>query len=351
MHNLLPTVERWQQEGKRIALATVVKVYGSAPQPLGAKMIISDRGEMAGSVSGGCVESAVVQEALEVIHNGEARLVPFGISDEVAWNVGLACGGTIEVFVEPWARTDVFRAWENALRARRMVVIVTRLSPPHMGKKLLFSPDGTTVGDLGDIPPDTLGEYARAAMATHRPERLHVTQGEVHADLFVDVFPPPPKLIVVGAVHIAIPLVTFARELGFRTYVVDARAAFATHDRFPHADELIIGWPEDVLPQIGLDESTYVVVLSHDEKLDNPALKVALSHPVRYVGALGSRKTHARRVAALREMGVSEEALARIHAPIGLNIGARRPEEIAVAIIAEIVAVHTGQEETNGRRG
>ncbi len=350
MQNFLPTVERWRQEGKRIALATVVKVYGSAPQPLGAKMLVSEHGEMAGSVSGGCVESAVVQEALDVIRSGQARVVPFGISDEVAWNVGLACGGTIEVFVEPWLESDVFRAWEEALRGKRLVAVITRLSGPGAGRKALIYPHGTTIGHLGDdISMDALFSYVRSVTASHHPERISLPGPEGEVDLFVDVFPPPPKLIIVGAVHIAIPLVAFARELGFQTYVVDARTAFATRDRFPHVDELIIGWPEDVLPQIGLDESTYVVVLSHDEKLDNPALKVALSYPVRYVGALGSRKTHARRVAALKEMGVEEKDIARIHAPIGLDIGARRPEEIAVSIMAEIVAVHNGRERKHGK--
>ncbi len=345
MHNLLPTLERWLKEGKRVALATVVKVYGSAPQPIGAKMLVSDRGEMAGSVSGGCVEGAVVQEAFAVLRREQPRLLAFGISDEEAWEVGLACGGTIQVFVEPWQQNDpLFQTWYRALQEKRSIAIATLLNESAPGRKLLLAADGTTVGSLGHPALDALArDVFQSALAKQHPERLRWPYEGGEADIFIDVFPPPPKLIVVGAVHIAIPLVTFARELGFRTYVVDARTAFATRDRFPHADELIIGWPEDVLPRIGLDESTFVVVLSHDEKMDNPALRVALSHPVRYVGALGSRKTHARRVEALRSMGVSEEDLARIYTPIGLNIGARRPEEIAVAIMAEIVAVQNGR--------
>ncbi len=344
MHNLLPTLERWLEEEKRVALATVVKVYGSAPQPLGAKMIVSDRGEMAGSVSGGCVEGAVVQEALSVLEKERPRLLSFGISDEQAWDVGLACGGTIEVFVEPWEQDDLFQAWLHALQQQHSAAVATLLGDPSSGRKLLLLGDGATQGTLGDPSLDARAlDALREALASQRPSRLRVPVRDAEADLFIDVFPPPPKLVIVGAVHIAIPLVTFARELGFRTYVVDARSAFATPERFPHVNELVIGWPEDVLPSIGLDESTYVVVLSHDEKLDNPALKVALSYPVRYVGALGSRKTHARRVKALKAMGVSDEALSRIHAPIGLDIGARRPEEIAVAIIAEIVAVQNGR--------
>ncbi len=352
MRNLLPVVERWLGEGKRVALATVVKVYGSAPQPLGAKMVISDQGEMAGSVSGGCVESAVVQEALSILSGGRARVIPFGIADEVAWNVGLACGGTIEVFVERLEQDVVFHAWLEALKANRLVTLIAVLNGPQAGQKILIPPDGKPLSTLEEPQVvSRLVKQAAGVVSAYHPTRLTVSVGEEQWDVFVDVFPPPPKLIIVGAVHIAIPLVTFARELGFRTYVVDARAIFATRERFPHVDDLIIGWPQEVLPRLGLDENTYVVVLSHDEKIDNPALKVALEHPVRYVGALGSRKTHARRVAALREMGVSEEAIARIHAPIGLDIGARRPEEIAVAIIAEIVAVRNGHRGHHGTSG
>ena len=351
MRNLLPVVERWFSEGKSVALATVVKVYGSAPQPLGAKMVVSDQGEMAGSVSGGCVESAVVQEALEVLSSGEPRLIPFGISDDVAWSVGLACGGTIEVFVERLHQNAIFQAWADALKAHRLATLATILNGTRAGQKVLILSQGRIATSLEDDSLlSTLVEQVTTVVSSYQPARLTVHTTDETLDIFVDVFPPPPKIIVVGAVHIAIPLVTFARELGFRTYVVDARTAFATRERFPHADDLVIGWPEDVLPRLGLDENTYVVVLSHDEKLDNPALKVALEHPVRYVGALGSRKTHARRVAALRKMGVSEDAIARIHAPIGLDIGARRPEEIAVSIIAEIVSVHNGHTDSTRRQ-
>ena len=186
--------------------------------------------------------------------------------------------------------------------------------------------------------------HARAVqlLDAQRTERFSTSVENQWVDIFIEVHAPPPKLIIIGAVHIAIPLVTFGKTLGFRTVVLDARSAFATQGRFQHADELIIQWPADALPQMGIDENTFIVVLTHDEKIDNPALEIALQSPARYIGALGSKKTHARRVAALQEVGITESQLARLHTPIGLEIGARRPEEIAVAIIGEIVAVSNG---------
>lgn len=346
MRDVLPDIERWLEEGKRVALATVVKVYGSAPRPLGAKMAVSEATEMSGSVSGGCVEGAVLQEALDVLAKGQPRLLAFGISDEQAWDVGLACGGSIEVFVEPMNTAENAPVWEGlrtALHEERLAAVATVLRGPLTGRKMLFWPQGTTEGTLGHPALEArLREAATEALARQQTQRLTVPVGEETADVLLEVFPPSPKLVIVGAVHIAIPLVTFAKALGFRTIVVDARQVFATPERFGHADELRIGWPEDVLQALPLDEATYVVVLTHDEKLDNPALKVALERPVRYVGALGSRKTHARRVRALKEMGLTDEQIARIHAPIGLDINARTPEEIAVAIMAEIVAARNG---------
>ncbi|RMF38186.1 MAG: XdhC/CoxI family protein [Chloroflexi bacterium] len=355
MRQLLATIERWREEGKRVALATLIRVYGSAPQPLGAKMAVSSAGEMIGSVSGGCVEGAILEEALAVLQTGRPRRLTFGIPDEQAWEVGLACGGTIEVFVEPLVGPEepdeaLYEALREALEREEPVARAMVIAGPGLGRRMLIWPDGRTLGALASPSLEAqVLRHARALLAAQRPERATFSVDDETVELFLDVHPPPPKLVIVGAVQIAIPLVTFAKALGFRTFVVDARAAFATHERFPHADALIVKWPTEALAEIGLDEATYVVVLSHDEKLDNPALKMALESPARYVGALGSRKTHARRVEALRQMGVSEEAIARIHAPIGLDLGAQGPEEIAVAIIAEIVAVRRGRRERQGR--
>lgn len=226
------------------------------------------------------------------------------------------------------------------MRAGRLVALATVLSGPMVGAKMLILPGGSFSGTLGDAALDSAVQtQAAACLAALRSERVTVESTAGPVDVFIDVQPPQPRLFIVGAVHIAAALVTYANVLGFRSIVLDSRTAFATPDRFAHAAELITRWPADALAAQGLDEGSYVVVLTHDDKIDNPALAVALRSPARYVGALGSRKTHARRVAALRELGLIDAQLARIHAPIGLPIPARRPEEIALSIMAEIVAV------------
>lgn len=245
-----------------------------------------------------------------------------------------------------------FEQQRAAIEQGQLIAVATVIAGPQIGQKLLIWPDGRHEGSVGDPTLDAQVTQ-RAAEVFQSQQAIRFTlpavtegareQGAEEVEVFLEVHVPPRKLIIVGAVHIAIPLVTFGKTLGFETLVLDARSAFATEERFHHADELIIGWPADTLAEMSLDESTYLVFLTHDEKIDNPALALALASRARYIGALGSRKTHGRRVEALRELGVVEEALARIHAPIGLNIGARRPEEIAVSIIAEIVQVMASQ--------
>lgn len=243
---------------------------------------------------------------------------------------------------------EIYRELRRCLQEDRLAALVTVVEGPGAGRQMLLCPSGGSMGDLGH---PTLEETARDAAETvfrsFGSERAEVENVEIGDEigtsvLFVEAHPPAFKLVIVGAVHTAIPLVTFAKELGFRTYVVDPRSVFATPERFAHADELLKEWPQEALPRIGLHEGTFVAVLSHDDKFDVPALEIALRHPVRYVGALGSKRTHARRVETLKERGVSEEAIARIHAPIGVDLGGRRPEEIALAIAAEIVRVHHG---------
>ncbi len=237
----------------------------------------------------------------------------------------------------------LFSRIEQTIQRQETAALVTGIRGPALGQKLFIQADGARDGTLGDPALDALAvERARVAMGQQQSERFtSTTQGE-ESELFVDVYAPPPHLIVIGGVHIAIHLVAFANQLGFRTTVVDARSAFATPERFPHVDELIIQWPSDALAELRLTSSTYVVALTHDAKLDDPALLVALNSPARYVGALGSKKTHAKRIVSLRELGATSEQIDHIHAPIGLDLGARRPEEIAVSIIAEIVAVRNG---------
>lgn len=241
-------------------------------------------------------------------------------------------------------RAEIYEQLKESLAAERLVALATVVAGPGLGEQLLLWPDGRRLGSLGEGGLDgEVAAWAAERLAAQRNDRASFAVGGESAEVFLDVHPPPPQLILVGAVHTAIPLITFARALGFRTLVVDPRGAFATPERFAAADRLIREWPQEALPKLNLNESTYVALLSHDLKIDLPALRIALRSPVRYVGALGSTRTHAKRVAALEEEGFSEEELGRIHAPIGLDLGGRRPEEIAVSIIAEIVAVAHGK--------
>ena len=229
------------------------------------------------------------------------------------------------------------------LQDEQLVALSTVIAGPGLGKRMLIWPNARTQGELGSSHLDRqIAERASELLEQQMSERVTLELDGEMTQVFIEVFPPSPKLIIIGAVHVSIPLITFAKTLGFRALVVDPRSAFATPERFAHADQLLVKWPHEVLSASDFNEATYLVVLSHDEKLDNPALKLALDGPCRYIGALGSRKTHARRVASLKEMGVTDGQLARIHAPVGLNLGGKRPEEIAVAIIAQIVAVRYG---------
>lgn len=346
MREIWPEIERWRQANKSIALATNIQVEGSALRPAASKMAVTSTGDIAGSVTGGCVEGAVFDEAQAVIQTGQPRRLSYGISDETAWGVGLSCGGSIQVFVESLG-TSSWQALEaeiqRCLDEGQLAALATVVAGPGIGNKLLLWPDGRRAGDLGS---PALNSQASALTSqcwkTQAPLLVSATGEFTRVELFVDVLTPLPRLVIIGAVHIAIPLVTIARAMNFRTIVVDARSAFATRERFPHADELIVEWPASALEKLHLDAATYVVCLSHDEKLDNPALQVALASPVRYVGVLGSSHTHARRLAALREMGISEDSLKRIHAPVGIDLGARFPEEIALEIMAEMIAERNG---------
>ncbi len=306
----------WVEAGKSVALATVVKTWGSAPRPVGSQLVID--GEMAfqGSVSGGCVESAVLFEAVEAMKDGTCRILSFGVSDESAFEVGLACGGEIEVMVEPIGvgqgpSVEELRALVAARAARAPVVWEVNTS--------------TWVRAL--LPRDPGDADLEARFLTDRSAR--------EGDVFRGVHNPPLRLVVVGAVHIAQPLVQMARMAGYDVALSDPRDSFASAARFP--DETFLdGWPDEALEAYGLDTRTAVVTLSHDPKIDTPALQVALASEAFYIGALGSKRTHAKRVAALTEAGLSDDAIARIDGPVGLDIGASSPAEIAISIMAEM---------------
>lgn len=239
--------------------------------------------------------------------------------------------------------TTLFETLSQNLANNQLIAAVTIIRGPGTGSKLLVWPDGNSRGEFSDQAIQTAAvQEAMNAFIGMKNTRATLKIADQEVEIFIDIHLPPKKLIIIGAVHIAMPLVSLAKVLGFETIVLDARGAFATTERFPNADILIKKWPADALEELTLDESTSLVFLTHDEKLDNPALKIALNSPARYIGALGSRKTHAKRMAALTEMGLEAEQLDRIHAPIGLDLGARVPEEIALSILAEIIAVQRG---------
>ena len=339
MREIWSDLKKWQGEGKKIASATVVKATGSSLRPEGSKMLLGSDGSISGSVTGGCVESAVFEETRAVLESGKPKLLSYGVTNEQAWEVGLSCGGSVDILVESTDSPD-WKAVEDsitdALENNRLAAVATTIKGGEPGRKLFILKDGSAVGSLGN---PALDEELKSAIpenwATHTPLAVTLSGGEV---VFVDFIVPPPRLVIIGASHIAIPLVGLANTLEYRTIVVDARSAFATRERFPHADELIVGWPVEVLEKLNVAAATCVVCLSHDDKQDNPALLYAINSPARYIGALGSRVTTANRMVTLREEGASEEQLKRIHAPVGFKIGARSPAEIALSIMAEIVA-------------
>jgi xanthine dehydrogenase accessory factor len=330
VRDILPDLERWNGEGRPIALATVVETWGSAPRPPGGKMAATADGRIAGSVSGGCVENAVVEAGKKTLSSGKAQLLHFGVSDDVAWSVGLACGGSLDVFVEK-LDPAFFAAVRDALAAQKSVAVATVIggSESEVGRKLALVEDGTTVGSIDDAA----AAEARAALSARASRRA--TFGE--RELFVDVLLPAPRLVIVGGVHIAVALVTLAKALGFRTILVDPRESFGNAKRFPHADEIVNEWPDKALERLSPDASTAVAVLTHDPKLDDPALLASLPGRAFYVGALGSKRTQEKRRSRLLAAGLPEAALARLRGPIGLPLGGRSPEEIALAILAQVV--------------
>jgi xanthine dehydrogenase accessory factor len=317
MREILRELNEWSQAGEDIAIATVVETWGSSPRPLGSKMAVTRSGKMAGSVSNGCIEGAVFEEAQKVLKSRAARVAAFGVADDVAFEVGLACGGHIEVFVQPLTPAH-----------RRLMAKLERDEPATLQTNLV-----TGEAELIDGSPSG-AELARR-----------------NGDSFVEPFRRPAQLIIIGAIHIAIPLHRLAKTMGYRVTVVDARAKFATKERFPEADELIVAWPDEAMANLAIDNSSYVVILTHDPKFDLPALRSVLTKEAGYVGAIGSRKTNQNRFDALRSEGFTEDQLARVHGPIGLDLGGRGAEETALGILAEITAVRFGGSGSSMREG
>lgn len=309
----------WYQTGKGAALATVVETWGSAPRRVGSQLAISGDGDMAGSVSGGCVEGAVVAEALDAIADGRPRMLEYGVSDGDAFAVGLACGGTIRIWLDPIGDGMPLDELQAIIQARAARDPIAYQVEPESNKRCLRYPSDA-------------------------PDRFRADKSGFEADgaSFLTVFNPPLRLVVIGAVHIAQALVPMAKIAGYDPFIVDPRDAFASETRFP-GEQLIHDWPDEALQTLGLDARTALVLLTHDPKLDDPAIHAALNSEAFYIGALGSKRTHAQRVARLVDAGFSQSQIARIHGPVGLNIGAASPAEIAVSIMAQMTETLRGQ--------
>jgi xanthine dehydrogenase accessory factor len=305
-------------------------------------MAFTPDGKVSGSVSGGCIEAAVFEAGVETLKTGRPQLLHFGVADETAWEVGLACGGQIEVFVKPLEPASFERVRAALEAGRRFAVASLVRGPQDLLGRELFCSETEVLGVVGGGLDDWAAERARQALGEGRSQRFFFEWENSSAELFVDVIHPELVLIIVGGVHIAITLASLAKALGYSTVVIDPRRAFGSQERFPHADRLIQAWPDEAFAQLDLTPETAIAMLTHDPKIDDPALKIALQSPAFYIGALGSRQTHEKRRRRLEADGLTPAQLDRLHAPIGLEIGAETPEEIALAVLAEVVAARHG---------
>ncbi len=339
MRDLMQDYERLVAGGTRFGRAVVTSVWGSAPRAEGSCMLATAEGQLAGSVSGGCVEGATAVEIAGAIARGAPKMITFGVSNEQAWEVGLACGGTIKVFVEPSVRPEIL----SAARGPGGLVVATIVEGEGLGTSMTVRDDGSTEGTLPGVDTSLVWDGALGALAREASTTIELPGASGARSIFLEVFPRQPKLVIFGGVHIAVALVPLAKTLGYRVVVADGREAFLSRERFPQADELILGWPDAAFAKVGLDRATYVCILSHDPKFDEPALEIALRSPAAYVGAIGSKKTQAGRRERLRGLGFTEEQLARLHGPIGLDLGGRQPAETALAILAEMTATRYGR--------
>ena len=339
MKEVAAEISSWLDNGQEtIALATVIKTWGSAPRRPGAKLAIDIDDNIAGSVSGGCVEGAVIEASRSTLETGKAQYLHFGVADETAWGVGLACGGSIDILVEK-LNLPFFEATCGILNRveRGSVSTIVKGADDLVGKKLIVSGGDELVCDMPfEVRARVLSVVADSVVS-------QAVALDAETVVFVDLLQPPPTLVVVGGVDIAIALTKMASLAGYDTVVVDPRRVFGADSRFPHVNRLIQKWPRSAFAEIDLNSDTAVALLTHDPKIDDPALKVVLPSDVFYIGALGSRKTHASRLKRLAGMGFTSEQTDRIFAPIGLDIGAESPQEIALSVMAEIVGARRGR--------
>lgn len=356
MREIIQEILAWSDAGESVAVATVIETWGSAPRMVGAKMAMTPAHKIAGSVSGGCVEGAVFEASMETLDTGRSQLLRYGVADETVFeSVGLACGGTIEIYVEPLSPA-LRQFWQRAFAEDQAIVTATVIAGPadFIGYKFMLDADGhastSALHERYNALTPAMLTAAQIALREGTSKRILLSSaptslpaGEGSVELFIDVTLPRHTLIIVGAVHIAIALTTMAKALGYRVVIVDPRTAFANDQRFPHADVLMVEQPKRVFEKIRITRSTAVVTLTHDARLDDPALLAALQSDAFYVGALGGRKTRESRRQRLLANGLSDAQMSRLHAPIGLPIGTKTPEEIALATIAQIVATQHSQ--------
>ncbi|WP_374832563.1 XdhC family protein [Paenochrobactrum pullorum] len=309
---------KWLKENRPAAIATVIETWGSAPCPVGSHLLIDNHANFYGSVSGGCVETEVIGQALDVITDGKSRVLEFGIADETAWRVGLSCGGRIKILVTPL--TAVFTDISQALENRRASYLLTNIQ--NGAQQHIFD------GDVSLLPLMENVNIGKSGILS--------LEGQ---DYFLNIYAPHPRLVLVGAVHISQNLLVAAKLTNFDVTIIDPRSAFATEQRFGDAD-LHVEWPQDYFGKHALDKHTAVAALTHDPKIDDPALIAALQAKAFYIGALGSRKTHVKRLERLYQAGFSENDCGLIHAPIGLDIKAQGPAEIAIAVLAQVIAAY-----------
>lgn len=337
MFDIIETVNRWIKKNESVAVATVIKTWGSAPRREGSKLATTPDMAMVGSVSGGCVETAVIEEALETLRDGKLRNLHFGISDDTAWDVGLTCGGKISILVEQLNPTWWSIITEYVIQ-NKPLWIMTALET-ESEQKILW--DGkTTLYKSDAITPEIEAAFINIAKTTQQSGKIKTED----VTIMVEVIAPKPKLILVGGVHVSMPLAKIAQQLGFRVFIIDPRSVFASEERFPNVESISNDYPDKALPQIGLDQHTYLAVLTHDPKIDDKALITALNHEIEipYIGVLSSNRTHKQRTQRLMEEGITTAQIDRIRTPIGIDIGATNPEEIALCIMAEIIAVRNG---------
>jgi len=333
MREYIEKIKNWSHQNKKVALARVVKTWGSSPRPVGSVMLIDEDGKMSGSVSGGCVEGAVVKRAMQALEdNGDVSL-DYGVSDEDAWSVGLSCGGSIQVFLQTVDfGQGVWKELMESVDQNRSAILISTLADGKSGNTLIKE-DGEV---LGDSIPESVLEAAKESYRK-RVHQIYETEGKHY---FIQLFPRRPLLLIIGAAHITVDLVSLGNMYGFETVVIDPRGFFADHTTFNDPPSKVIkAYPSEVLNNYSLDSYTFAAILSHDPKIDDNALEILLPSEVAYIGALGSRKTHEKRKARLLEKGISEDQLSRINAPIGLGIHAKSAREIALSVIAEIISV------------